>query len=323
MAFQELSQPLRGIIPPMVTPLAGPNQLDHAGLERLIDYMVAGGVHGLFVLGSTGEGPSLSHQLRRQLIERTCAHVEGRVPVLVGITDPCYAESIALAQDAAEAGADAVVVAPPYYYPIGQSALLAYTQRLAREVPLPLVIYNMPALTRISFDPLTIQQLMAEPTIVGVKDSSGDLEYFRALRELTRERPDWSLMIGQEHLLVQALELGGDGGVCGGANVFPQLFTQIYDATLANSDTAIAEQGDVLPHLVDQADRLANIFRPNGESITASSVIRGLKAALATLGVCGDVVALPLESCSAAERHRIDAVLAELGLTPRLARQGA
>jgi 4-hydroxy-tetrahydrodipicolinate synthase len=323
MAFQELSQPLRGIIPPLVTPLAGPNQLDSVGLERLIDYMVAGGVHGLFVLGSTGEGPSLSHQVRRELIERTCRHVEGRMPVLVGITDPCYAESIALAEDAAESGADAVVVAPPYYYPISQAGLLDYTRRLAREVPLPMVIYNMPALTRICYEPSTIQQLMSEPSIVGMKDSSGDLEYFRGLRELTRERPDWSLMIGQEHLLLQSLELGGDGGVCGGANIYPQLFVHMYDAALVSSDTAIAEQGDVLPHLVDQADRLGMIFRANGQAITASSVIRGLKAALAMLGVCRDTVAPPLEPTSAAELHTIEVILHELGLASGMAKLGA
>jgi 4-hydroxy-tetrahydrodipicolinate synthase len=323
MAYQELSQPLRGIIPPMITPLAGPDQLDNAGLERLVDYLIAGGIHGLFVLGSTGEGPSLSHQLRRELIERTCAYVDGRLPVLVGITDPCYAESLLLARDAAEAGADAVVLAAPYYYQISQAELLSYTQKLAREVPLPMMIYNMPALTRICYEPASVERLMDEPTIVGVKDSSGDLDYFRALRDMKSRRPDWSLLIGQEHLLTQVLELGGDGGVCGGANLYPQLFTQIYDCTMAASDTAIAEQADVLPHLIDQADRLARVYRVGSDSITANSVIRGLKAALAVLGICGDAVALPLDRCSADEKRLIEAVLRELGFAPSLVEQRA
>ena len=323
MAFQELSQPLRGIIPPMVTPLAGSNQLDLAGLERLVEHLITGGVHGLFVLGSTGEGPSLSHPLRRELIERTCAHVDGRVPVLVGITDPCHAESLALARDAAELGADAVVLAPPFYFPIEQRELLDYTRQVAREVPLPLVIYNMPALTRICYEPDTIRQLLDEPTIVGVKDSSGDLDYFRTLREVTRARADWSLMIGQERLLVQSLELGGDGGVCGGANVWPQLFVQLYDATLATTDTAIAEQGDVLPHLVDQADRLGQILHPEHEPMTASTVIRGSKAALSVLGICSDLVALPLEPCPPEEKRRIASILAKLALAAPLAEQRA
>src|SRR5947209_12413291 len=80
-------RPLSGIVPPMITPLQGPDQLDEAGLERLIEHMLVGGVHGLFVLGSSGEAPHLSYRLRRELIERTCRQVAGRVPVLVGITD--------------------------------------------------------------------------------------------------------------------------------------------------------------------------------------------------------------------------------------------
>ena len=116
------------------------------------NYLVAGGVHGLFILGSCGEGPSLSHRVRRQLIDRTCAHVDGRIPVLVGITDTVLCRVAALAEHAADAGADAVVLSAPYYFPIDQADLVAYVQRLAREVPLPVTLYNMPALTRMSFE---------------------------------------------------------------------------------------------------------------------------------------------------------------------------
>jgi len=323
MAFQELDQPIRGIIPPVVIPLAGPDQLDEPALERLVDYLVAGGVHGLFILGSCGEGPSVSHRVRRQLVDRTCALVDGRVPVLVGITDTCYAESLSLAGHAADAGADAVVLSAPYYYPIEQSDLLAYVQRLAREVPLPVTLYNIPSLTRTSFELATVRRLMDEPSIVGMKDSSGDLAYFQKIRELSRERDDWSLLVGQEHLLAQALERGADGGVCGGANVWPNLFVQIYESVLATSETAIAEQGDVLPHLVDQADRLAGIYQLGGGPISASSVIKGLKAALAALGICSDEVAQPLQRTSPAERSQIESILRELGFAAMLAAQQA
>jgi 4-hydroxy-tetrahydrodipicolinate synthase len=323
MAFQELSQPIRGIIPPVVTPLAGPDQLDEAALERLVDHLVAGGVHGLFILGSCGEGPSLSHRVRRQMIDRTCAHVDGRIPILVGITDPCHAESLLLSTHAADAGADAVVLSAPYYFPIEQADLVAYVRRLAREVPLPVTLYNIPSLTRTSFELTTIHRLMDEPSIVGLKDSSGDMAYFHQIRALTRERDDWSLLIGQEHLLAQALELGADGGVCGGANVWPQLFVQIYEATLATTDTAIAEQGDVLPYLADQADRLAEIYKVSSGPMTASSVIKGLKAALATLAICSDEVALPLQQLSSSERGQIETILRELGFQPTFAAQQA
>jgi 2-dehydro-3-deoxy-D-pentonate aldolase len=318
MAFQELDQPIRGIIPPVVTPLAGPGELDVAGLERLIDYLVAGGVHGLFLLGSCGEGPSLSHRVRRQMIDRTCQLVDGRIPVLVGITDPCFDESLLLASHAADAGADAVVLSAPYYYPIDQRDLLSYSQRLVREVPLPVTLYNIPSLTRTSFELATIERLMDEPTVVGLKDSSGDMNYFERAGALARRRDDWSLLIGQEHLLAPALERGADGGVCGGANVCPQLFVQIYEATLATTDTVIAEQGDVLPHLVDQADRLARLYQLGSNSITASSVIKGLKAALSELAICSDEVAQPLQQLAPTERQQVDAILRELGFAAAL-----
>src|ERR1041385_1877343 len=101
--------PLTGIVPPMLTPLRARDELDIVGLERLIEHTLSGGVSGLFILGTTGEGPSLSYRLRRELIERTCRQVKRRVPVLVGITDTAFIESVSLARHCAETGADAVV----------------------------------------------------------------------------------------------------------------------------------------------------------------------------------------------------------------------
>src|SRR5262245_20739945 len=117
------AEPLRGIVPPVVTPLQDRDTLDAAGLERVLEHILAGGVSGLFILGTTGEGPCLSYRLRRQCIERACRQVRGRVPVLVGIKDTAFVESLALARHAAECGAAAVVAAPPYYLPLGQPEL--------------------------------------------------------------------------------------------------------------------------------------------------------------------------------------------------------
>src|SRR5512140_1176965 len=121
-----MKRPLKGIVPPMVTPLLDRDQLDLDGLERLTDHILSGGVSGLFILGTTGEGPSLSYRLRGELIRRVCQPVKNRVPVLVGITDTAFVESVNLARAAAQAGADAVVVAPPYYLPEAQPELLEY-----------------------------------------------------------------------------------------------------------------------------------------------------------------------------------------------------
>src|SRR3954454_12977845 len=107
-----LRSPLAGIIPPLITPLRDRDELDHAGLERLVEHVLAGGVHGLFLLGTTGEAPGLSHRLRCELVERTCAQVADRVPLLVGVTDTSFVESVEMAEHAADAGASAAVLAP-------------------------------------------------------------------------------------------------------------------------------------------------------------------------------------------------------------------
>ena len=131
---------LEGIIPPLVTPLRDRDTLDLDGLERLVEHVIDGGVSGLFILGTTGEAPSLSYRLRRQLIVRVCAQVRGRVPVFTGITDTSFVESVSLAQHAADAGADALVLALPYYFPAGQTELLEYISHLLPELPLPLML---------------------------------------------------------------------------------------------------------------------------------------------------------------------------------------
>jgi 4-hydroxy-tetrahydrodipicolinate synthase len=305
MTIRELVQPIRGIIPPLATPLTKADELDCGGLERLIEHVIGGGVHGLFLLGTCGEGPSLSYRLRRQVVENVCRQVDGRVPVLVSITDTSLAESLAAARHAAEAGADAVVLAPPFYYPIDQAALVAYVLQVVEATPLPIVLYNMPSLTKIAFEPASVRRLMQEEAIVGLKDSSGDLDYFQKIRQLCTPRPDWTLLMGPEHLLARSLELGGDGGVSGGANIFPQLFVQIYEA-------ATAKQQDVLRHLVDKVDRLGQIYQFG--PLTASSVIKGLKSGLAALGICGNCVAPPLESHTADEQQQVADVLRSLGV---------
>ena len=294
-----------GIFPPVVTPLLDGDTLDTAGLERLIEHLITGGVHGLFLLGTTGEGPSLSYRLRRELVERTCTQVRGRVPVLVAITDTSMVESIALAHHAAKAGAQAVVAAPPYYFPATQAELAGYFQRLADAVPLPLFLYNMPAMTKLVIELETVRACLQHPNIIGVKDSGGDLQHFQRLLEIARERPDWSVFMGPEHLMAEAVALGGQGGVNGGANVFPRLFVEQFEA---------AQRGDsqrvqALQERILQVGKLYQV----GE--LAASIIQGLKCALSLIKVCDDFMAEPFQRFSETQRQKIRSILDEINRT--------
>ena len=174
-------------------------------------------------LGTTGEAPSLSHRLQREMVARTIEMVAGRVPVLVGITDTSFVESVELAEHAAGCGARGVVLSTPYYFPAGQTELRDYVDQLVPELALPVMLYNIPSLTKVWFETETLEYLTHHSRILGLKDSSGDLEYYARAVGLKRLRPDWSIMIGPEAMLARSLELGGDGGVAGGANIYPNL----------------------------------------------------------------------------------------------------
>ena len=295
--------PLTGIIPPMVTPLRNRDEIDVAGLEKLIEHILSGGVHGLFILGTTGEGPSLSYRLRRELIERVCKQVKKRVPVLVGITDTAFVESVNIANAAADFGADAVVVAPPYYLPEAQPELQEYLDHLVAELPLPLFIYNMPALTKVHFELDTVRRAMDNPRIIGLKDSSGDLDYYRRAAELIRQRPDWTLLIGPEEKLFDSLQLGGFGGVSGGANLFPKLYVQLCEAHRAGNLARAQE-------LQRQIQRVSDSFYRIGKY--SSSIIKGIKCALACMNVCDDFMAEPFHRFRAEERSVVQTRLKEI-----------
>jgi 4-hydroxy-tetrahydrodipicolinate synthase len=292
-----------GIIPPLATPLLDQDRLDEAGLERLIEHTIAGGVRGLFVLGSTGEGPSLSQRLRADAVRATCRIAAARVPVLAAITDSAFTESCAMARVAAEAGAGAVVVTPPFYFTYSQDQLFHYVQRLAAESPLPLFLYNIPHLTKVRFTAETIRQCAELPQVVGFKDSSFDLIYLADVIRLTRFRAGFQVYCGPEELLMAAMMMGASGGVCGGANYNPALFVSLHDAMKAG-------RYEEAERLQDRVQRIAKALYGIGDP--GASYIRGMKATLACLGICSDLPALPLTPFAAAERALLDSRVAEM-----------
>jgi len=297
--------PIRGIIPPMATPLASMEELDIPGLERLIEHILRGGAHGLFILGTTGEGPALSYRLRRDLIERTCRQVAHRVPVLVGVTDSSVAEMFRVSAWAEECGASALVAAPPFYFPLSEADLLRMIEGLAQGSSLPVYLYNQPELTRRSFAPETVTRAAEIPGVAGIKDSSGDLRYLKEI--LDRRRPDFTVLVGPEHLLEEALRCGADGGVPGGANIFPELPVQLYNAHLQG-------QHD---HVRQIQERMIAIGAPiwnTGEA--GPGYLRRLKCALSLLGLCSPKPVWPYIESGPDERARIQAHLMQYGILP-------
>ena len=299
------TKPLRGIIPPVITPMIDNDTLDVIGLENLLNRRIKGGVSGVFILGTSGEAQNISYNVRKELIKETCRIVEKRIPVLVGITDTSFSESLLLAANAALYGADALVAAPPYYFAPGQAELIQYYNDLANQLPLPLFLYNMPSHVKVMIEPETVLALSENPNIIGLKDSSANGVYFQKLIYLLRNKPEFTLLCGPEEMTAEVILMGGHGGVNGGANLFPELYVALYDAAASKDFEKLAE-------LQSQVLRVSLSLYNIGKY--ASSYIKGVKTALNLLGVCSDYMAEPFHKFKDAERAVVKKKLIELGL---------
>jgi 4-hydroxy-tetrahydrodipicolinate synthase len=296
----KLPRPLRGVITAMVTPLREDRTVDEKGLERLIEHLIDGGVHGIFILGTTGEAPNLPYNVRSALIEQTCNRVGSRVPVIVGITDTSYQDALRMAAKSYECGAQAVVAAPPYYYQVSQSDLLQYFKRLAADSPLPLFLYNAPLNTHLWLEIATVIQAAAEPNIVGLKDSGLNMGYFHAVKEGVSGLADFSLLVGPDDLLAEAVLMGAHGGMAGGSNVWPRLFVALYEAAVAGDVSRVSA-------LHQLAVRFDNAVYRSADH--AANPVRGLKCALSLMGICSTDLTLPLSVYSSRERERVQEYL--------------
>lgn len=293
---------LKGIIPPVVTPLVNAEDLDIRGLENLIEHLITGGVHGLFMLGTTGEATSLSYSLRKELLKRTSELVNHRIPVVVGITDTSVEGSLEIAEYTAKIGLDGVVIAPPYYMPISQEEMREYLEHIVPQLPLPFMMYDIPSCTKLHMSLETIKKAK-ELGAIGVKDSSGDLSYlFDLIREF-RDSPDFSIITGTELFLPETILQGGHGAVAGGANIFPKLFVDLYTASVEKDLDRIAVLREKVMLL---NNTVYNVGKHN------SRIAKGIKCALSVMGICNDYMAMPLRRHGKEERRKIEQYINEL-----------
>jgi 4-hydroxy-tetrahydrodipicolinate synthase len=294
--------PLRGIIPPVVTPLLNDNELDEQGIENLISHILEGGVHGIFLLGTTGEATSLRYKLREKFVRLACSLIGKKVPVMVGITDTSFDGSVEMAHACQDAGADMVVIAPPYYVPISQVEMRGYLDDLVPRLPLPFLLYNMPSHTKLHMSVKTVEHAK-ELGALGVKDSSGDMQYLLSLIDAFRNSPDFSVITGTEIFIPETILQGGHGAIAGGANMFPRLFVDYYHAAVEKDHAKI----EFLRRIVL---KIYNTIYNVGTFTSRYTV--GTKCALAALEICSDYVAHPLRQFSYADRNIIENYVEEI-----------
>ena len=288
----------KGSLPALVTPFTPDGELDLPALEKLVDWHIAQGTHGLVPVGTTGESPTLSHEEQRQVIEEVIRMAAGRLPVIAGAGSNSTREGIGLVQHAQAAGAAAALVVTPYYNKPTQDGLIAHFTALHDASDIPIIIYNIPGRSVIDMSPETMGELAKLPRIIGVKDATGKLE--RVSMQRATCGADFVQLSGEDATALGFNAHGGVGCISVTANVAPKLCAEFQEATLAGDYAKALEYQDRLMPL-----HVAIFLEPG---------VAGAKYAMSRLGLCTDRVRLPLVGLTDATKARIDAAMAHAGL---------
>jgi len=289
-----------GIIPPVVTPFNPDESLDLPRLRDHIDFLLARGVHGIFVLGTTGEFYALDEAEKQAVVADTIAHVGRRAAVYVGTGAETTREVLRLTSMAQREGAAGVSVITPYFIKPTQVELVDHFQRVAESTSLPVVLYNNPATCGgVCIEPETAARLAELPNIVGIKDSSGDLQNTIELIKLTPS-DRFAVLNGRDTLILAALMFGARGAIPATCNIAPDLCVGIYESF---------RKGDLIAARSLQ-DRLA----PIRMSLTLGTGNGAVKEAMTLLGRPAGPNRSPVSSLPTEKREKLKAVLTRAGL---------
>lgn len=272
-----------GIIPAMVTPFHADESLNFEATGQLLDHLIGLGVHGIFILGSNGEFHVLGEAEKVAFAQYVIQKVNHRVPVYVGVGACGTLETIRLAKKMEALGADALSVITPYFIAPTQSELITHYTRIAEAVSLPIILYNIPKNTGISIAPETVRQLATLPNIIGIKDSSGDMELMKQYLEAAQGQT-FTALVGSDSKISKAIRLGAKGAIAGTANVITRHDLDLYDALMAHDDA--------------QADRLQEGIDVLRNVLKLGTVPSVLKRAVTLMGIDVGAARGPVVSCS-------------------------
>lgn len=285
-----------GVVVPMVTPVTDTGSLDEAAVDRLVGFLVAGGVDGIFVLGTTGEGVSVPPSFRRQLVKRAVARTRGRVRVYAGIGD-AHPGEITAGNEFFEAGVDALVSRPPTSFPANR--LLSWYESLLAGLRGPLLLYNMPSTTKLSIPLNVVEALAAHPKVAGIKDSENNAKRLEELLRQLGGKPDFAIFVGVGALMAKGLKLGAVGVVPSVGNLVPAVCRKLYAAARRSN------WGDMEKHF-ERMNAVASLYQ-RGRNLSES--LATLKAAVHCRGLCSPHVLPPLRQLAPRE---IEAVRLEM-----------
>jgi len=298
------STKLGGVVVPLVTPATAGGELDFPALDRLVESQIAAGVQGLLILGTTGEGPCVPRALRRPLIERAVTLARKRIRIYANVAENSLADAGASMDDYFQAGADAVAVLAPFYYPAQPGELSAWFGALLDAAGGPVVIYNIPSTTHVSIPLDVIGALVDHPRLVALKDSENDPKRHEELLKHFGGRSDFSIFIGVGTLMASGLKSGADGIVPSVGNLIPKECQQQVEAARRQDWAAV----DAL------AARQAEVAALYQQGRTLAQSLAALKGLLHHRGLCFPHVFPPLLPMAAAELEALRGELAKLNL---------
>jgi 4-hydroxy-tetrahydrodipicolinate synthase len=293
------TEQLHGVHVALATPIGSDGDPDQAALDRLLSRVIEGGVDAICPTGSTGEGPRLTRSQRLEITRRVRGSVGTDRPVLPAASAMTVSDAVSEIADLAEAGADGVLLAPPSYYPMDADGVVGWYGAVSSAAALPIVLYNIPSMTKIMLPAASLAELARQPGIIGIKDSSRDFEYLESIIYATRGA-DFAVLTGSDSMLVASLLNGAVGTIAASVNLVPALVRKVYQATV---------DGD-LDNARTAQQRLYEILMACRVGIPPA----GWKAALAWAGVCSADLVPPAAGLDKIARDALGARLEELGV---------
>ncbi len=283
----------QGVFPAVTTPLTEDDQVDVPGLHRLVDFLIKGGVDGLIMLGTLGEGSVLGPEEKERVLQEALAAADGRVPVLAGVAETTTRAACHFAERAATLGVQGFMALPALLYNALPHETLTHFRTLAQATDLPLMLYNNPVLYGVDVTPEMLAELADEPSIVAVKESSEDVRRITDIRVHTGDR--YRLFVGVDDLVLEGVAAGADGWVAGLANAFPRESVALFRLARAGR--------------LDEARRLCQWFMPLLHLDASPQLVQHIKLAQAMVGVGSEQVRPPRQPLRGAQRQAVEAVI--------------
>lgn len=223
----------KGIIPPIITPFTEDGEVNYEVLKQMVNHLIEEGVHGLFPVGTTGEFYAFDDETYRKIIVTVKEAANNRVPIYAGANHITTRGVIRQVKICEEIGVDAVSVLTPMFVSQTQEELYNYYYDIAKSTTLPIIMYNNKPKTNVTIAPETVAKLAEIPNIIAVKDSTGDMTNTAEYIRLTRNNPNFSVLMGRDTLIYAALCYGASGAIASCANVAPRIASDIYDKFVA------------------------------------------------------------------------------------------